>query len=40
MIKVGSARTDENCNANWGKVDDQTGRYDVIEFTKYIINLW
>ena len=26
MVKVGSARIDENGNANWGKAGDQTGR--------------
>jgi len=26
MIKIGSARIDENGNANWGKAGDQTGR--------------
>ena len=26
MIKVGSARIDENGNANWGKAGDQTGK--------------
>ena len=31
MTKVGSARIDENGNANWGKAGDQTGREVAIE---------
>ena len=34
MVKVGSARIDENGNANWGKAGDQTGR-EVAEESYY-----
>ena len=34
MIKIGSARIDENGNANWGKAGDQTGR-EVAEESYY-----
>ena len=35
MIKVGSARIDENGNANWGKAGDQNGKeVDSLKFFK------